>query len=105
MTALTILDHLLKQQLVRRGTTLKEIRNAIDLIDEHVMLLLSERTELARHAAKQKKGKGLRLFNRARENAILRHQHNLARELGLSHEFTTEVFRLILREAKSAQRR
>ena len=58
MVALTLLDHLLRQQLLKKKHKLLDIRDSIDLIDSNILLLLSERQTLVEQVGDLKKRKG-----------------------------------------------
>ena len=103
MVALTLLDHLTRQQLLKRKDTLTDLRDSIDLIDHNILLLLAERQGLVEQIGFVKKKKGQKIVDTRREKQILRKQLGVAGDLGLDLEFTTEMFRAIFHLAKSTQ--
>lgn len=103
MTALTIMDHLMKQQLLRRGRSARQFRDAVDLIDENLLFLVAERRDLARQAregTKRKEGSIIRDLNSTRR----RNWRPLARELGLDPKSIDDIFRLILQAEKAPRK-
>ncbi|MCK5572066.1 MAG: chorismate synthase, partial [Bacteroidetes bacterium] len=103
MVALTILDHLTRQRLLRRGSKLNELRDSIDLIDNNILLLLSERQALVRQIGGVKRKTRRRILDARREREILSKQIPLASALDLDDEFVTDLFRAIFRLARSTQ--
>lgn len=104
MVALTLLDHMTRMALLRRGTTIASMRDAIDLIDHNILLLLSERQSLVRQIGAVKKKTGRKIEDKAREKQILTRQLAVAHDLGLDTGFTRELFNAIFHLAKSVQR-
>jgi chorismate synthase len=105
MVALTLLDHLLRQQLVRRQTQLRALRDIIDLVDHNMLLLLAERQELVEQVGCLKKKKGQRIYDPRREREIIRKQLGMARLLGLDEQFVQEMCTAIFHLARSTQRK
>jgi chorismate mutase len=103
MVALTILDHLTRQRLLRRGSKLGELRDSVDLIDNNILLLLSERQALVRQIGEVKRRRRRRILDARREREILSRQIPLARALDLDDEFVTDLFRAIFQLARSTQ--
>ena len=104
MTALTIFDHLTRQRLLARKSTLKDLRDTIDLIDHNIVLLLSERQGLVRQIGAIKKKRGAKIVDKNRERQILRKQVAVARELHLDTVFIGELFRAVFKLAKTSQK-
>jgi chorismate synthase len=105
MVALTILDHLTRQRLLRREPKIKALRDTIDLIDRNIVLLLAERQSLVRQIGDLKRRRGKKVFDKSRQLQILRKQLPVARQLGLDEKFITQLFTAIFRLARSTQRR
>jgi chorismate synthase len=105
MVALTILDHLTRQRLLRRESKIESLRDTIDLIDRNIVLLLAERQSLVAQIGDLKRRRGAKVFDRSRQLRILRKQLPVARQLGLDETFITQLFTAIFRLARSTQRR
>jgi chorismate synthase len=103
MVALTMLDHLTRQQILRRSTKLKALRDAIDMVDHDILLLLSERQGLVREIGQLKRRKRRAVLDRERERQILARQLPMAVELGLDREVVRDLFQKIFRLARSTQ--
>jgi chorismate synthase len=104
MVALTILDHLTRQKLLRRTKTITDLRDTINLIDHNILLLLAERQGLVHQIGQVKKRSGRRVFDPKREKEILRMQLPLAKDLGLDVDFTADLFKAIFQLARTTQR-
>jgi chorismate synthase len=105
MVAMTILDHLTRQKLLRRGDRLKELRDTIDLVDQNILLLIAERQALVEKVGDVKRKRGRGVADPRREREILASQLTFARLLGLDESFTREMFRAVFRMARGVQRR
>ncbi len=104
MVALTIFDHLTRQQLLRKSTRLRDLRDTIDQIDHNIVLLLFERLAIVRQIGTVKKHRGTKIGDRKREEEVLRKQLSVARDLGLDEEFTRDMFKAIFQLSRSTQR-
>ena len=104
MVALTLFDHLTRQRLLARKSVLRDLRDTIDLIDQNILLLLSERQGLVRQIGVLKKKRGTRVFDKSREKEILRKQLKVAKDLGLDTDVIGEMIRAIFKLAKTSQR-
>ena len=104
MTALTILDHLTRQRLLRRESRIAALRSTIDLVDRNIILLLAERQALVTQIGDLKRKRGKKVFDKSRERSILRKQIPVARQLALDPAFITQLFRAIFRLARTTQR-
>lgn len=105
MVALTLLDHLTRQKLLRQQNRLNSFRETIDLIDKNILLLLGERQAMVRQIGDLKRKRGQKILDRTREKQILSKQLAVARDLGLDLEFTRELFQAIFNLARSTQKR
>ncbi len=105
MVALTLLDHLTRQRLLKRQNRIAQLRDSIDLVDHNIVLLLAERQSLVEQIGALKRKRGRQIVDKRRELEILRKQLAAASELGLDVDFTTDLFRAIFHLAKSTQRR
>jgi len=103
MVALTILDHLTRQQLLRRESRLTTLREAVDLVDHNIMLLLSERQGLVREIGRLKRRKRRVVVDTKRERQILARQLAAAEELGLDQGFVRQLFETVFHLARSTQ--
>jgi chorismate synthase len=103
MVALTLLDHLTRQTLLRRSDALKQLRDSVDLIDHNILLLLSERQGLVRQIGDLKQRKKRKILDAARERKILATQLPLARDLELDDGFVTDLFQAIFQLARTTQ--
>ncbi len=104
MVALTILDHLTRQRLLRHESRIAALRATIDLVDRNIILLLAERQALVSQIGDLKAKRRKKVFDRSREGAILRKQLPVARQLKLDPAFITQLFRAIFRLARTTQR-
>ncbi len=105
MVALTLLDHLTRQKLLRRQTQLSALRETIDLIDTNILLLIAERQALVRQIGDIKKRRGRAVHDKKREQQILTKQLAVAEDLGLDIRFTTDLLRAIFSLARTTQRK
>lgn len=104
MVALTMLDHLMRQQLLRKKTRLRDLRDTIDFIDQNLLFLLAERQSLVSEVGGLKKRRGRKITDARREGEILRAQRETAAQLGLDPELTGRLFRLVFDLAKGVQK-
>lgn len=104
MVALTILDHLTRQRLLRHESNIVALRATIDLVDRNIILLLAERQALVTQIGDLKRKRGKKVSDRSRERSILRKQLPVARQLDLDPAFVTQLFRAIFRLARTTQR-
>jgi chorismate mutase len=105
MVALTILDHLTRQRLLRRESKIHALRDTIDLIDRNIVLLLAERQSLVKQIGEAKRRSGKTVLDRSRQKQILRKQLPVARALGLDETFIEQMFGAIFKLARTTQRR
>ncbi len=105
MVALTLLDHLTRQQILRSKTTLQALRDDIDLLDHNILLLIAERQRFVEQVGILKKKKGRNIHDAGREKQILAKQLAAGTALGLDQEFVREICSAIFNLAKSTQRK
>lgn len=105
MVALTLLDHLTRQELLKKKTKLKALRDTIDLVDHNILLLLAERQDLVEQVGLLKRKQGQQIYDPHREEEILRKQLATARDLGIDLDFTREMCTAIFHLAKATQRK
>jgi len=104
MVALTLFDHLTRQRLLAKKSTLQDLRDTIDLIDHNILLLISERQGLVRQIGALKRKRGSGVVDKNREREILRKQLSVARDLALDAGFVEEMFRAVFKLAKTSQK-
>jgi chorismate synthase len=105
MTALTLLDHLMRHELMRRSTRLQDLRDCVDLIDKNLLLLLAARQSYAQEIGALKKRRGRKIADARREKEILRKQLASASELDLDTVLTEHFFGAVFALAKAAQKK
>jgi len=105
MVALTLLDHLTRQRLLRRKKAIQDLRDTVDLVDTNIVLLLTERQALVGQIGTLKKRKKAKIVDKKRERQILRKQVAVAHSLGLDEEFTGKLFHAIFNLARATQRK
>lgn len=105
MVALTLLDHMTRQLLLRQKTKLRALRDEIDLLDRNILLLIAERQQLVERVGILKKKKGQRIYDPEREKEILANQLSVGDELGLDPHFVREMCNAIFHLAKTTQRK
>lgn len=105
MVALTLMDHLTRQQLLRKTTKLRALRDVIDLVDHNIMVLLAERQNLVEQVGIQKRKRGQQIYDPEREKEILRKQLAIAGELGIDADFTREMCEAIFHLARTTQKK
>jgi chorismate mutase len=105
MVALTLFDHLIRLQLLRRKTKLRNLRTSLDLLDNGILFLLAERQAAVKRIGMLKRNSGRKILDLNREKEILRKQLALASELGLDLEITRELLEAIFQLGRSAQKR
>ncbi|MBI5021183.1 MAG: chorismate synthase [Ignavibacteriales bacterium] len=104
MIALVLADHLMKQKLNRRSNTNMKIRNQINLIDDMLILLLTKRKELAEDVGIWKKKVSIPVYDAEREKEIYSQRLSLAAESGLDPDYIKDVYKIIIKNARKAQR-
>lgn len=105
MVALTLLDHLTRQRMLRRKSKLRDIRDSVDLIDQDILLLLAERQSLVRKIGALKIRRGRKVLDKRRQKEILRKQMAFAQEIGLDQAGTKQLFSAIFRLSRATQRK
>lgn len=105
MVALTLLDHITRQEMLRKKTKLRALRDVIDLVDHNIMLLVAERQSLVEQVGLLKKAQGQEIYDPAREKEILEKQLAIARELGIDASFTKKICNAIFDLARTTQQK
>ena len=80
-----------------------ELRKAIDELDEEILNLLSKRKDFVRKVAKLKENLGLPVFDKRREEEILKSISNRAKQLGLDVHSVSNIFGAIFQGSKAEQ--
>jgi chorismate mutase-like protein len=78
---------------------IKKSRKEIDKIDKNIIQLLNKRSNLVNDILKYKGGKNMPLFDKKRENQILKDSLKQARKLKLSPNLVLDIFKRILKES------
>ncbi|HLC60305.1 MAG TPA: prephenate dehydrogenase/arogenate dehydrogenase family protein [Candidatus Nanoarchaeia archaeon] len=82
-----------------------EFRKDIDRLDEEILKLLSRRKELVKNIAKFKEKLDLPIFNKKREEEILKIISGKAKELGLDINSVSNVFNSIFQSSRIEQQK
>ena len=83
---------------------LEKQRQRIDWIDRRIVGLLSERMRAAADAGRLKKGKGLKITDRQRENEVIKRVRSAAKDEGLDEGFAESIFSIIIKQSRTEQR-
>lgn len=83
--------------------SLQELRDQIDKIDEQIINLLVVRNEVITQVAQQKEALSLPTLQIGREEEVLQKLYKYASQKGLSGQFTTNLFKMIMDESKRIQ--
>ena len=105
MVALTLFDHLTRQELLHPDDSLAALRSSIDTIDQNILFLLAERQRIVLDVGQVKKREGKQIEDLRRESAILRRQLRLAKKLGLDMKLMERFLSVVFRLAKSVQKK
>ncbi len=85
--------------------TLEKLRKNIDAVDEQLARLLVQRFKLSGEIAEYKRQKNILILDQERETEIIEDRTRQFKELGFDDErFAAELFGLILRRSREAQR-
>ncbi len=80
-------------------TTLEDIRDKIDELDNNLIHLLASRMEMARTIGQNKKNKGVTILQNSRWNEIVQDRTKQGMEKQLSSEFMMKLFEIIHQES------
>lgn len=83
---------------------LEELRKKIDLLDEKIIQILNERTELALKIGELKKGQGASIYSPDRESEVYAKIAHLAKDGPLPQEAIKSVYREIMSAALALER-
>lgn len=85
--------------------SLLKLRKQIDAIDHEWIALFKRRLEVAKQIARIKKRECIPIHDKEREKAMIEEGCRYARELEMSPEMITEVFRQVLAFTKQEMQR
>ncbi len=88
----------------RDALDLALLRESIEHIDDALLVLLSERQQMARQVGAAKRALGVAIADPAREAAVMRRVAERARELALDADAMRELFRRIIALSREEQR-
>lgn len=80
-------------------------RKAIDNIDEQIIKLLAQRFRHSQIIGQLKKEKNLPIFQKEREEDIIKKRTKTAHHEGLDQQFAKDIFKTILSHSRRAQNR
>jgi chorismate mutase-like protein len=86
-------------------SSLDDLRQDIDRIDEVLVRLLNERARVACEVGRLKKVQGIEVYQPEREKMVLDHVRSLAVEGPLGPEAIARLFERIIDEARRLERR
>ncbi len=103
MIALVLVDHLMRQSMMRRRGKVASLRNEIDAIDRSLIVLLRQRDDLVREVGTWKRRRKIMIPDPQREREILARRSDDAAEAGLDSAFVKGLFVSIIRHARRIQ--
>ena len=103
MTALVLIDHILMQERISAGDTLEALREKIDTIDTHLLLLLAARRDIATRIARVKARRKLPVEDRARERDVRGRWKSAADFLNLPSDYILELLDTVITHSKKIQ--
>ena len=86
-------------------STLDDLRNDIDRVDEVLVRLLNERARVACEIGRLKKALGVEVYQPEREKQVLEHVRGIAAEGPLGPDAIARLFERIIDEARRLERR
>jgi chorismate synthase len=105
MVALVIADHLMRQHLLKNESELNGVRRQIDFLDDMLLVLLCRRQDLVRDVGIWKRRHKVPIPDLKREREILKKRMALAPEAHLEPEFIEELYEILFRHSRAAQRK
>lgn len=84
---------------------MEDKRNRINLIDEQIIKLLSERRKLSKEIAQLKELSSSDIRDRNREKEVLKHIIKLAKDEGLDSHFISKIFSEIIEDSVNLQKK
>ena len=103
MVALVLVDHLVRQNMLKRTASIARIRGEIDFIDDMVILLLGQRQELVRDVGRWKKEHHVPIPHPKREREIMEKRIALAREANLDASFIKKLYTAVFEHSRKVQ--
>jgi chorismate synthase len=104
MTKLVLADALSYQKLVSyEKQTLTSLREAIDKIDEDLLIGLHRRNEISKLIGQYKNENKLEIENKEREKELMQNLKSKAKVWNISEDFTESLWELIISESKKQQ--
>lgn len=85
------------------ANSLDQTRQKIDAIDEQIILLLTQRMQLARLTRAEKQAQGKSVEDAGREKDVLQHVESVAQQYGLDAAIALRVFEEIMAASKTRQ--
>lgn len=82
---------------------IKQLRNRIDVLDEHIVALLAKRLTIGRRIGVIKKHVNVSIGNRQREDSVLHHVTMIAKKHAVSPAFVEKIFTNIIVETRMQQ--
>jgi chorismate mutase len=82
---------------------IQKLRKKIDEIDEHILRLLSDRSEICRSIGLLKKEQGIPIIDEYRENEVFANIRGKAPDFGLDADQVEAVYRQIVNMCSSVQ--
>lgn len=74
---------------------LNNLRNKIDIIDDKILKLLSERTGISQKVGELKRERGVTVFDEQRWQVVLQSNLRKAEQLNLSKEFVKKIYTIV----------
>ncbi|MCF7793556.1 MAG: chorismate synthase [Candidatus Cloacimonetes bacterium] len=104
MIKLVLADAISYQKLVKNEKQdLSDYREAIDKIDEDILIAIKRRMEISKLIGKFKKYSQLKIENLQREKELLRSLQEKAGKLGISEDLIESIWKNIIAESKNMQ--
>ncbi len=104
MIALVIADHLMRQALVEKKSSVTRVREEIDYTDAMIVMLLSHRQELVREVGRWKKEHRKPIPDPQREKIIMNTILALGDESQLDTAFLKQLYQSIFQYSRSIQK-
>lgn len=79
------------------------LRKIIDVLDDEILSLISERQIVVEHIGKLKASQNIAIFDPKREEFLKQYHEELSQKYGLSMGFVIELFELVLAESRRTQ--
>ncbi len=104
MIKLVLADAVSYQKLISSNELdLTDYREAVDKIDEDILIALKRRNDISELIKKYKKENQIKVEDNIREKKLLKNLIKKAKSLEISEEFIKEIWKIILKESKNIQ--